>query len=280
MLRYLRRTTRKMVLAKMARPFTTTRSLESLQPRKEPRHGHGRRIAAGSQEVGRDTGAQGQRQAFGDPRGRRVPVACRENVLLAGGWGCTLRSPTPGSDQPLLVAATLAEARYQQNLAGAVVAARGSRGRVRVHYRRYVDHPGRQENAEHLQYGQPSAAAAQRTPLRQEQTRPQELPQLHDRPLDHAVGHPDSLLQAVSHARVLQADWLETPHHSRGGSRSDSRTAATGRGKSDCAGRYGVRLRSGPRRLQGSRLPVDFSLQPRVAFWLARKGSGPRCVRS
>ena len=147
MLRYLRRTARNLVLAKMARPFTTTRSLESLQPRKEPRHGHGRRIAAGSQEMGRDTGAQGQRQAFGDPRGRRVPVACRENVLLAGGWGCTLRSPTPGSDQPLLVAATLAEARYQQNLAGPVVAAGGSRGRVRVHHRRHVDHPGRQENA-------------------------------------------------------------------------------------------------------------------------------------
>ena len=190
----------------MARPLTTAGSLESHQPRKEPRHGHGRRFGTGSQEVDRDARTEGQHQAPGDPRGRRVPVARREDVLLAGGRGCTLRGSTSGSDQPLPGAATLAEARYQRDLAVAVAGARGSRWRVRVHHRRHVGHSGRQENGEHLQHGQPSAAAAQRASLRQNQARSQEVPQLHDGPLDHAVGHPDSVLQAVSHARVLQGD--------------------------------------------------------------------------
>ena len=74
------------------------------------------------------TGAQGQRQASGDPCGRRVPVACRKNVLLAGGWGCALRGSAPGSDQPLPGAATLAEARYQLDVAAASAGARGGDG--------------------------------------------------------------------------------------------------------------------------------------------------------
>ena len=54
---------RELVLAKMARPLTTAGSLKSHQPRKEPRHGHGRRFGTGSQEVDRDAGTEGQHQA-------------------------------------------------------------------------------------------------------------------------------------------------------------------------------------------------------------------------
>ena len=221
---------RKLVLAKMARLLTTAGSLESHQPRKEPRHGHGRRFGTGSQEVDRDARTEGQRQAPGDPRGRRVPVARREDVLLAGGRGCTLRGSASGSDQPLPGAATLAETRYQLDLAAAAAGARGPRRPVCLHHRRHVGQSGRQENGKHLQHRQPSAAAVQRASLRQEQARAEELPQLHDGPLDHAIGHADSVLQAVSHPRVLQEEWPGTPHHSRGGSRFDSRTAAAGRG--------------------------------------------------
>jgi DDE superfamily endonuclease len=42
---------RELILAKTARLITTARSLESLQPRKEPRHDHGRRFSPGPQEV-------------------------------------------------------------------------------------------------------------------------------------------------------------------------------------------------------------------------------------
>ena len=69
----------------------------------------------------------------------------------------------------------------------------------------------------------------QRASLRQEETRSEELPQLHDGPLDHAFGHSDSVLQALLYARVLQEDGPGPPHHSRGGSRSDPRIAAAGR---------------------------------------------------
>src|SRR6516225_1357547 len=102
-----------MVLAKMARLITTARSLESLQPRKEPRHGHGRRFGTGSQEVDLNARSEGQCQALGDPHGRHVPAARWEDVVLAGSWGCALRDSTPGSDQPFPGAATLAETRYQ-----------------------------------------------------------------------------------------------------------------------------------------------------------------------
>ena len=147
--------TRQCSLAKMARLFTTARSLESLQPRKEPRHGHGRRFGTGSQEVDLDSRTEGQRQAPGDPHGRRVPVARREDVLLAGGWGCALRGSTPGSDQPFPGAATLAETRYQLDLAAEAAGARGYRRPVRIHHRRHVDQSGRQENGKHLQHRQP-----------------------------------------------------------------------------------------------------------------------------
>ena len=64
------------------------------------------------------------------------------------------------------------------------------------------------------------------------------------------------------------------PHHSRGGSRFDSRTAAAGRGASDRAGRYGVRRRGGPRRLRRPRLLVDISVQPRARLgWPEREAA-------
>ena len=112
------------------------------------------------------------------------------------------------------------------------------------------------------------------------QARGEKLPQLHDGPADHALGHPHSLRQAVSHPRVLQEEGPGPPHHSRGGGRFDSRTAAAGRGASDRAGRYGVRRRSGPRRCAGiAATRGSFRATPSVS-WLARKGNGPRCVRS
>src|SRR5262249_3590271 len=65
-----------------------------------------------------------------------------------------------------------------------------------------------------------------------------------------------------------------TPHHSRGGSRFDSRTAAAGRRVCDRAGRYGVRRRSSPRRLPGPRLLVDISVQPRARLgWPEREAA-------
>ena len=49
-----------------------------------------------------------------------------QDVLFAGGRGGTLRDSASGSDQPLPGAATLAETRYQLDLAAGVAGARGS----------------------------------------------------------------------------------------------------------------------------------------------------------
>ena len=100
---------------------------------------------------------------------------------------------------------------------------------VRLPRRRHVGQPGRQENGKHLQHWQSAAAAVQGASLWQEQARGEELPQLHDGPADHAIGHPDSVLQALSHPRILQEAGPGTSHHSRGSSRLDSRTAVAGR---------------------------------------------------
>ncbi len=217
MLRYFAPFPRSLVLAKMARLVATAGSLKSHQPRKEPRHGHGRRFDSGSQEVDRAAGTEGQRQAPGDPRGRRLPVARRQDVLPAGSRGGALRGSASGSDQPLPGAATVAETRYQLDLAAGTAGARGRRRPVCLHHRRHVDQSGRQENGKHLQHRQPEAAALQRASLRQEQARGEELPQLHDGPADHALGHPDSLQQAVSHPRVLREDmaWHTVPRPKR-----------------------------------------------------------------
>ena len=162
-------------------------------------------------------GAEGQRQTSGDPRGRRVPVARRQDVLLAGGRGCTLRGSASGSDQPLPGAATVAETRYQLDVAAGTAGARSRPGHVRLHRRRHVDQPGRQENGKHLQHWQSEAAAVQRASLWQDQACSEELPQLHDGPADHAIGHPDSLRQAISHPRVLQETraWYTVPQPRR-----------------------------------------------------------------
>ena len=263
----------------MARPFTTTRSLESLQPRKEPRHGHGRRIAAGSQEVGRDTGAQGQRQAFGDPRGRRVPVACRENVLLAAAGAVRCEARHRAQISRFLSRPRWRKLDINKTLRGQLLQLEVREGVfVYIIDATLITQAGK-KTQNTFSTGNRQRRPRKRTPLRQEQTRPQELPQLHDRPLDHAVGHPDSLLQAVSHARVLQADWLETPHHSRGGSDLIRELPLPEGAKVIVLGdtAYDSEAVRDACRDRGYRW--IFPATP-SAFWLARKGSGPRCVRS
>ena len=267
-------------LAKMARPFTTTRSLESLQPRKEPRHGHGRRIGAGSQEVDRDTRAQGQRQASGDPRGRRVPVACRENVLLAGGWGCALRGSTPGSDQPLPGAATLAETRYQLDVAADAAGPRGRDGLfVCIIDATLVSQAGKKTENTY------STGNRQRRPRKGRRYGKNK----HARKNCHSFTM--GLLITPSGIRIPFCK----PYHTREYCKKHGlvhRTTAEAAAdlirelplpegaRSDRAGRYGLRRRSGPRCLRKTAAtPGYFRATPSVS-WLARKGSGRRCVRS
>ena len=52
-----------------------------------------------------------------------------------------------------------------------------------------------------------------RPTLRQEQARPQELPQLHYGPVYHALGCADPVLQALLHERILQEARPPPPHH-------------------------------------------------------------------
>ena len=56
-----------------------------------------------------------------------------QDVLLAGSRDCTLRGSASGSDQPLPGAATVAEKRYQLDLAGGTAGARGCRRPVCFH---------------------------------------------------------------------------------------------------------------------------------------------------
>ena len=152
------------------------------------------------------------------------------------------------------------------------------RGRIRVHRRRNLGHPGRQEDAEHVQHGQPPAAALQRASLRQNQARSEEVPQLHDGTSDHAVRHPDSFLQTISHARVLQGDW---PRH-----RTTAEAAADLiRELPLPEGAEVLVLGDRPTTPMWSatlaRTVVIRGYFPATpsAYWLARKGTGPRCVR-
>ena len=64
--------------------------------------------------------------------------------------------------------------------------------------------------------------------------------------------------------REHQQKGLEAPHDCRGGGRLDSRVAPARRRPRCRPGRYGLRRRSGPRGLRRSRLPLDFSVQPRA----------------
>src|SRR5882724_6191408 len=128
MLRYSAVFFRSAKLAKMARLFAAAGSLKSHQPGKEPRHGHRRRFATGSQEMARSAGAEGKRQAAGDPGGRRISLARRPDVLLASGRGSPLRGSASGADQSLPSAATVAETRYQLDLATEPAGARSRPG--------------------------------------------------------------------------------------------------------------------------------------------------------
>ena len=151
---------------------------------------------------------------------------------------------------------------------------------LRVHRRRHAGQPERQENRKHLQHRQSSASAVQGASIRQKQACSQELPQLHDGPVDHAVGHPDSVLQALLHSRILQEVRPGAPHHSRGSSRLDSRTAITEKGEGERARRYGLRRRGGPRGVRRIAATRGYFRATQSASWLARKGTGRRCVRS
>src|SRR6185437_6749038 len=88
----------------------TAGSLDSHQPRKASRHGHGRRFVTGPQEVAGAPRLEGRDPAAGDPHGRRLRPARRPDVLPAGGRGRPLRGPAPRPDQPLPGPATMAPA--------------------------------------------------------------------------------------------------------------------------------------------------------------------------
>src|SRR6185312_10974139 len=248
----------------MARLATAAGSLDSHQPRKEPRHGQFPRFSAGTQEVARTRRTERRHTVAHDPDDHWVYPALRQDVLPTGWWSDSLRSSAPGSGQSLLGAASVAETRSQRDVAAATVRTRDRERPICLHHRRHIGQPGRQEDRKHLQHGKSETAAVQRASLRQEQARTKELPQLHDGPSDYPIGHTDSLQQALLHPRVLQGEGSGSPDYGRGGCRSHSRPASAGRGARGGARRYGVRRRSGPDRLQRPRLLVDFPMQPRA----------------
>ena len=210
----------------MTRLFTTTRSLVSLQPGKEPRHDHGRRFGFGTQAMfasGRD--ARGV-QADGDALGRVVYVACQPHVVFAGGRRGAIRGTASSSSQPTPQATQLSSAQYQRDLAAPVVGAGVGQGPVGLRDRRHAVQSGWIQDREHLQHGQSPATAAKRSSLRQAEARPQDLPQLHDGSVDHALGHAHSILAAALHAGVLSEARPHAPDHGPGGCRLDSRIAA------------------------------------------------------
>ncbi len=230
--------------------------------------------------MARSAGAKGKRQTVGDPGGRRISFARRPDVLLASGRGNPLRGSASGADQSIPGAAKVAETRYQLDVATGTAGARSRPGQVRLYRRRHIEQPGRQENRKYLQHWQSEAATVQKTSLRQDQTCSEKLPQLHDGPADHAIGHPHPLRQALSHPRVLQGQGPGTPYHSRGGGRLDSRTAVAGRlRKSPCWAirRTTPKWSMAPAGIAATR--GSFRATPSVS-WMARKGSGPRSVRS
>ena len=279
MLRYLMLAGGELVLREMARLLTTTRSLESLQPGKEPRRGHGCRFAAGSQAVGAGVGL-----ARGGPGGRAadgggIPAAPGTDVVSASGGGCPLPVAASRADQPSVAASQLSRAEHQPGAAATTAGAGIPPRAVHLHHRRDAVQPVREVHGEYAQYRQSPAAAAERPPLWKAETYAQELPQLHDGPLDYAVGPAAAVLDPALHPRILPEERARASHNRRVGSRLDPPVAAARRSGSRGAGRYGLRRGSGPRRLRRTRLRLDFPVQGANGSWPARKGSGPRCVR-
>ncbi len=235
MLRYLG-FSRKLVLAKMARLFTTARSLKSLQPRKEPRHGHGRRFVAGSQEVDRAAGLKDSTKllvirvvvAFLLHAGRmsclrrpelcaaRLDIELRSAAFSRGRvGGSSISTPSCGRDcwnerMPTACSCTsstprwsLRQARKRKTpSAPATVSGGRAKGVATARYKHA------QKNCHSFTMGLLITPSGIRIPF---------CKPYHD-------------------TRVLQEEGPGTPHHSRGGSRSDSRTAAAGRGACHRAG--------------------------------------------
>src|SRR5579864_7057710 len=199
----------------MARLLTTTRSLKSLQPRKEPRHGHGRPFCSWTQAV--PSSDWTARCGFADRHadGRDLYAAPRPDVDLASGGKHSLRSAASCPDQPYDAAAKLLSARSQFGATTGFLG-EGSRQRaVHLYHRRDALWPGGQKDREHLQYRQSATAAQKRTPLRPKQARSQKLPQLYRGPANHALGLSNSFLHSLSHTRILQTEGAPASHHGR-----------------------------------------------------------------
>src|SRR5437870_7093538 len=179
----------KVILEKMARLFTTTRSLDSLQPRKEPRHGHGRQFGPTAQEMDQWSFCKRYCQTPPDARGHCVSDAFRKDVMLASGRSCTVRCTPSSANQSLSGAAALEKTQYQLHPSGEAPGTSSQGWTVCIHHRCHVGQPSWEENREYLQHWQPPAAATKTTSLWQAETQPQELSQLHDGSVNHSLGH-------------------------------------------------------------------------------------------
>ena len=238
----------------------------------------------GSQEMDRRPWSERQCQTTGDPHGRRVPAARREDVLLARGGA--VRCETRHRAQ---ISRFLARPRWRKLDINSILA-EDSCCELEVKDGEFVyiidatltSQAGKQHR-KHLQHRQPQTAAVQRASLWQEQDTPGRM--CHSFTIGLLITPSGIRIPFCKpyHTREYcekKKSRPETSHHGRGGSRSDSRTAAAGRGDSDCAGRYGVRRRSQSATLAGTAATRGFSRATPSVSWLARKGSGRRCVRS
>jgi hypothetical protein len=267
-----------LALSEMARLLTTTRSLKSLQPGKEPRRGHGCRFGAGSQAVAAGVGLARGGASVSAADGGGLPAAPGTDVVSASGGGGAFGCAASRADQPSVAASQLSRAEHQSGATTATPGCGVPPRAVPLHHRRDAVQPVREAHGEHLQHRQPPAAATERAAVWKAETHPQELPQLHDGTLDRAVGAATAVLDSALHPRILPEERARAPHDRGSRSRLDPSVAAARRGGSRGAGRYGVRGGGGPRGLRRAGLRMDFPVQGASASWPAAS-RGPRCVR-
>src|SRR5215831_5624786 len=205
----------------MASSFTTAGSLVSHQPRKEPRHDHGRRFDASTQAFSSPAGGERSRAGDDDPAHRNILAACWQDVVPAGRRRDSYRPPASSPGRSSAAASQFSLPDGGRHFADQpYLAPAGTRP---VHFHRRCDalHPGGQEDRKHLQYRQSPTTAEERPTIRQAEARPKKLPQLYDGFVDYAVRYPHSVFATALHAGILSEKGAAAPDHGRGGRRSD-----------------------------------------------------------
>ena len=186
------------------------------------RNDHRRGIGCRAQGVHRKDFSQRSGSILRAPHGVDVHHAPRTNELLAGCGIDRLGNLPSRTAHPLSCTAPLAARRLQRAAAASLVAVGKRQGEVLLHHRRHAFQPIRQEDTKHAQHRQPQAAAQKRTPLQQEESHFQALPQFHLWLADHAVGLSYPVANPALHQRVLCRERLGASHHRRGCRRFDS----------------------------------------------------------